>query len=83
MHVHKPDTSVLKNHLPANGPVLHKGHAVTAVMIVIIELTVHALELSTLAITVTLGTFGKDLWDAIDVCVRKCSVEAQRIKHDL
>lgn len=69
----------LRNHLPAERPVVHKAHAFTAVVILFVELTVHAFELPTIAITIAVGTFGRDLWEAIDVCWTECPTDAKRV----
>jgi hypothetical protein len=71
-------TPRLRNHLPAERPVVHKAHAFTAVMIFVVEVTVHAMELPTIAFTVIIGTFGKDIWEAIDICWSECSADAER-----
>lgn len=73
----------LKDHLPQEGPVLHKSHAFTALMILVVELTAHALEMTTMALVMVVGTFARDLWDAIEFCWRKCSIEAHKIKENL
>ena len=72
--MHKPDVRNLKNHLPSEGPVVHRGHAAIASMTMVTEFTVHALEMRTFAILIIIVTFSKDLWEAIDICLRKCKI---------
>lgn len=77
--LHRPqrlhvNTANLKNHLPTDGPVLHKGHALVATATAVTEFTVHTLEMHTFALLVIVVTFSKEVWSALDICVRKCNI---------
>jgi hypothetical protein len=79
----KPDVKNLKNHLPQNKPIVHKGHAVLAASVLFAELAAHMFELSAVALTIAFGTFSKDFWEAVDICIRKCKVEAHKLEKEL
>lgn len=73
----------LRDHLPQEGSVIDKGHAFTAMAIFIVELTVHALEMTTMALVMVVGTFGRDLWEAIEFCWRVCEVTARKLERKI
>ena len=73
----------LREHFPQESPVVAKGRAFTALMILIIELTAHALEMTTMALVMVVGTFGRDLWDAIEFCWRTCEAAARKLERKI